>query len=60
MVPEWPTSIFYSELFNGEVPKEPFKLARVCEPFIYQNQGAKSALNGKVLFRFIALYFKTF
>lgn len=59
ILPNWPTSNFYCDFFKDNSPKPPFKLVRIFNPFIYQNQNAKSALCGKVEFKFLALYFNT-
>jgi hypothetical protein len=57
-VPMWPTSSFYCLFFDKhENAKEPFKIVRKIKPYIYQNQGAKGALCGKVDFKIAILYF---
>jgi hypothetical protein len=49
--------MFYCKFFDKLGPKWPFVLEEVFTPYIFQNQGAKGALNGKVNFEFLALSF---
>jgi hypothetical protein len=58
VIPDWPTSNFYGTFFNEDSnARWPFELKESFNPYIYQNQGAKGALNGKVNFKFHVLYF---
>jgi hypothetical protein len=58
LVPNWPTSSFYGAFIEeNEKPRWPFEIKECIEPYIYQNQGATGALNGKVNFKFYVLYF---
>jgi len=58
IIPKWPTALFYCYFFDHQKVLSPFLLVREFNPFIYQNQGAKSALSGKTDFKMLALYFK--
>jgi len=58
ILPRWPTALFYCYFFEGLKVRPPFIFIKLFKPFIYQNQGAESALKGKIDFDFIALYFK--
>ena len=61
VLPDWPSSHFFGLFFTKQdCPMEPFCIAQVMFPYIYQNQGASSALKGKTDFKFFALYFNTF
>jgi hypothetical protein len=61
LVPDWPTSHFYGVFFDeNRKPRWPFIMKEMIEPYIYQNQGAKGPLNGKVLFKFFLLHFNRF
>jgi len=56
IMPVWQTSSFYNLFFDStSEPRIPFKLIKRFHPYIYQNEGAKSALCGKVNFEFVAL-----
>lgn len=55
--PEWPTASFYGKFFDEHGIRPPFKLVSKIEPYIYQNQGAKGALCGKVTFKFCVIKF---
>jgi hypothetical protein len=60
-VPDWPTSHFYGAFFrSNKEPREPFVIVDAISPYIYQNQGAKGALNGRVSFKMFILYFNHF
>jgi len=59
ILPRWTTATFYCYFFEGQKVKPPFIYIKDFQPFIYQNQGAESALKDRVEFSFIALYFKT-
>lgn len=55
--PEWPTASFYGKFFDCQGTREPFKLEKKIEPYIFQNQGAKGPLNGKISFKLCVLSF---
>jgi hypothetical protein len=57
IVPIWPTASFYSLFFEKDEPKWPFRWGQKIKLFIYQNQGAKGALCGKLTFELAVLYF---
>jgi hypothetical protein len=60
-IPDWPTSHFYNVFFDeNKNAKWPFKIVERIRPYIYQNQGAGGALNGKVNYDFYILYFNRF
>ena len=52
--------MFYCKYFNSSGPMWPFVLEESFKPYIFQNQGAKGALNGKVNYEFVALSFNIF
>ncbi len=61
VVPKWPTSNFYGMFFNKEGKAIwPFTEEEVFRPYIYQNQGGKGPLNGKIDFDLSLLYFNKF
>jgi hypothetical protein len=61
LVPDWPTANFYGGFFEKEgVTRWPFELVDQINPYIYQNQGAKGPLNGKINFKINVLYFYRF
>jgi len=59
--PVWTTAGYFNLFFDSDItkPKEPFSVVRIYQPYVYQNQGAKSALFGKVQFDFVALLCNT-
>ena len=60
VVPKWPTSSFWTFLFNEEgLPRAPFRDTYEFKPEIIQNQRARSPLSGVTEFSFVALYFDT-
>lgn len=61
LVPNWPASNFYCEIFNDNKIRTPFVLVAELRPFIYQNEGASNTpLYGITKFLFFALYFNNF
>ncbi len=58
VMPDWPTSVFYSCFFKNGTVRPPFCLVKRFKPFIYQNQNAKGPLKGKITFEMIALHFE--
>ena len=60
IVPNWPASDFYCELFYGPNTLAPFQFISEFRPYIFQNEGARNTpLFGKTSFSFFALYFNT-
>ena len=57
ILPDWPTATFYGSFFYNNLVRPPFLLMDRIRPFIYQNQGGLGALNGKVTFDMLILYF---
>ncbi len=58
IVPNWPASDFYWELFEEGHARPPFRFVSEFRPYIFQNEGAKNtALFGITPFTFYALYF---
>lgn len=55
--PDWPTAAFYGKFFDGCNVRNPFRLEKKIDPFIFQNQDAKGPLCGKVTFKFCILSF---
>jgi len=60
VLPNWPTANYFTSYFDAEM-KAIFPFQKIYEfyPFIYQNQGAASALKDKVVFSLVALYFES-
>ncbi len=60
IVPNWPTSDYYCDLFNDGVTCKPFVVWDEFRPYIFQNEGARNTpLFGNTSFTFFALYFNT-
>ncbi len=57
VIPEWPTANFYGRFFTKSGVRPPFGLLEKVDAYIYQNQGAKGALCGKINFSLIILCF---
>ena len=61
LVPDWPTSHFYSKFFEDKHKiREPFEVVEKISPFIYQNQEATGPLCGKINFKIFVLHFNTY
>ena len=59
VVPEWPTASFWTFIKDGKGQlQKPFSKAVRFEPEIKQNQRARSALQGKTEFAFLALFYE--
>jgi len=60
IVPNWPASDFYCEIFEKENVKKPFVFIKEFRPYIIQNENASNTpLFGVTNFTFFALYFNT-
>lgn len=60
VVPNWPASDYYCDLFDGTSLKAPFTFIDEFTPYIFQNEGARNTpLFGTPSFKFFALYFNT-
>ncbi len=60
IIPDWPASDFYCEIFEKAELKPPFKFLQVFKPYIFQNEEARNTpLFGKTAFKFFAIYFDT-
>jgi hypothetical protein len=60
IVPSWPASEFFCDLFENGNIKEPFVFIKEFKPYIFQNENAKNTpLFGVTPFTFFALYFDT-
>ncbi len=60
IVPNWPTSDYYCDLFHKDVLLQPFVFVEEFHPYIFQNEFATNTpLKGLTAFTFFALYFNT-
>lgn len=60
IVPNWPASEFFNELFEHDKVVAPFQFISEFKPYIFQNEGASNTpLFGVPKFTFFALYFNT-
>jgi hypothetical protein len=55
LIPKWPTARFWPIIFpDGTNPRSVFKEAEEIQPWLTQNQEARSVLSGKTKFTFVA------
>ncbi len=60
IVPDWPASDYYCEIFDKKDLVQPFSYLKVFKPYIFQNEGARNTpLFGITSFNFFAIYFNT-
>lgn len=60
VMPNWPASDFFCEIFCNEKIAQPFQLIKEFRPFVYQNEEAcNTPLKGLTNFSFFAIYFNS-